>query len=109
MKTPWWFLRITPLSFILWPVGWLYYLIGRMVYVFRAIKPLKSRRKIICVGNILAGGVGKTPVVRQIATRLDSPVVMRGYKKSKDFGNGSRGSSLKIRILLFFLSFIAGL
>ena len=43
--------------------------------------------KIICVGNILAGGVGKTPIVRQIATRLDSPVVMRGYKKSKNFAD----------------------
>ena len=87
MKTPWGFLKVTPLSFILWPVAWLYYLFGRLVYFMRSIRPLKSRRKIICVGNILAGGVGKTPIVRQIAARLDAPVVMRGYKKSKDFAD----------------------
>lgn len=87
MKTPWWFLRRTPLSFVLWPFGWLYYSVGRIVFWLRSIRPLKSRRKIICVGNILAGGVGKTPIVRQIATRLDAPVVMRGYKKSKDFSD----------------------
>ena len=87
MKTPWWFLKITPLSFILLPVSWVYYLLGRVVFMVRSANPLKSRRKIICVGNILAGGVGKTPIVRQIATRLDSPVVMRGYKKSKDFAD----------------------
>ena len=97
MKTPWWFLRKTPLSFILWPIGWLYYLIGRVVFVLRSIRPLKSRRKIICVGNILAGGVGKTPIVRQIATRLDAPVVMRGYKKSKDFADAGDEATMLAR------------
>ena len=97
MKTPWWFLRKTPLSFILWPIGWVYYLIGRVVYFVRSVCPLKSRRKIICVGNILAGGVGKTPVVRQIATRLDSPVVMRGYKKSKDFDDAGDEATMLSR------------
>ncbi len=87
MKTPWWFLRLTPMSFILWPFSWLYYFVGRVVYMMRAINPLKSRRKLVCVGNVLAGGVGKTPIVRQIATRLDAPVVMRGYKKSKQSGD----------------------
>jgi tetraacyldisaccharide 4'-kinase len=48
---------------------------------------MKSRRPIICVGNILAGGVGKTPVVRAIANRYGAPVVMRGYKKSAKTGN----------------------
>lgn len=97
MKTPWWFLRLTPLSFILWPVAWLYYFFGRVVYMFRSIRPLKSRRKIICVGNILAGGVGKTPVVRQIATRLDAPVVMRGYKKSKNFADAGDEATMLAR------------
>lgn len=97
MKTPWWFLRKTPLSFILLPIGWGYYLIGRVVYFVRSVRPLKSRRKIICVGNILAGGVGKTPVVRQIATRLDSPVVMRGYKKSKDFDDAGDEATMLSR------------
>lgn len=87
MKTPWWFLHKTPLAFLLLPVSWIYYLVGRCVYLFRKICVYKSRRPIICVGNILAGGVGKTPIVRQIAEFLDAPVVMRGYKKSAKTGN----------------------
>ena len=97
MKTPWWFLKITPLSFVLWPVSLLYYLVGRVVYVIRSFGALKSRRKIICVGNILAGGVGKTPIVRQIATRMDSPVVMRGYKKSKNFADAGDEATMLSR------------
>ena len=87
MKTPWWFLHKTPLAFILVPVSWIYYLIGRIVYVVRKIGSYKSRRGVICIGNIMAGGVGKTPIVHEIAKRLDAPVVMRGYKKSAKTGN----------------------
>ena len=82
MKTPWWFLHKTPIAFLLYPIAWVYYLFGRAVYLFRKIGAYKSRRPIICVGNILAGGVGKTPIVRQIAMYLSAPVVMRGYKKT---------------------------
>ncbi len=87
MKTPWWFMRKTLLALILVPVSWLYYLIGRVVYFLRRIRAYKSRRPIICIGNILAGGVGKTPIVRCVASYLDAPVVMRGYKKSAKTGN----------------------
>ena len=82
MKTPWWFTHKTPLAIILLPVSWVYYCISRLVYFFRGFSPYKSRRGVICVGNILAGGVGKTPIVRAIATYFDAPIVMRGYKKS---------------------------
>ena len=87
MKTPWWFMHKTPLAIILLPVSWIYYLISRIVYFVRGFGSYKSRRGVICVGNILAGGVGKTPIVRAIATYLDAPVVMRGYKKSAKTGN----------------------
>jgi len=39
-----------------------------------------SKTPVVCVGGILAGGVGKTPIVREIARRLNAPVVMRGYR-----------------------------
>ena len=87
MKTPWWFMHKTPLAILLLPVSWVYYLISRIVYGFRGMRAYKSRRGVICIGNILAGGVGKTPIVRAIATYLDSPVVMRGYKKGEKTGN----------------------
>ena len=87
MKTPGWFLRKGPTAFLLMPVSLVYYMIGRVVFWMRAWRPIKSRRPIICVGNILAGGVGKTPVVRAIANYFGAPVVMRGYKKSDKTGN----------------------
>lgn len=87
MKTPWWFLHKTPIAFLLLPFAWIYYLISRSVFLCRKMFTYKSRRTIICVGGILAGGVGKTPVVRQIANFLDAPVVMRGYKKTAKTGN----------------------
>lgn len=87
MKTPWWFLSKNPVSLMLVPISWIYYGVGRIVALLRGFRPLVSRRPIICVGNILAGGVGKTPVVRAIADRYGAPVVMRGYKKSDQTGN----------------------
>ena len=87
MKTPWWFMHKTLMSFILVPVSWVYYGVSRMVFNMRLVHQYKSRRRVICVGNILAGGVGKTPIVREIATYLDAPVVMRGYKSTENTGN----------------------
>lgn len=87
MKTPWWFLHKTPLSFLLLPFAFIYYGIGRVVFAWRKMFVYKSRRKIICVGGIFAGGVGKTPIVRIIANFLDAPVVMRGYKRTAHTNN----------------------
>ena len=86
MKTPWWFLHKTPIAFLLLPVAALYYFVSRIVYFWRKLRAYKSRRPVICIGNILAGGVGKTPIVRETALALDAPVVMRGYKKTAKTG-----------------------
>ena len=82
MKTPWWFMHKTPLALILTPVSMIYLGASRITQALRGIGAYKPRRPVVCVGNILAGGVGKTPIVRAIAEFLDAPVVMRGYKKS---------------------------
>lgn len=87
MKTPWWFLHKTPLAFLLLPIAWIYYLASRMVFNLRRMVAYKSRRKVICIGGLLAGGVGKTPIVRVIANYLDAPVVMRGYRRTASTAN----------------------
>lgn len=87
MKTPWWFLHKTPLAFLLLPLSWVYYSMSRVVFLSRRMRAYKSRRPVVCFGGILAGGVGKTPIVRTVAKYLDAPVVMRGYKKSAKTGN----------------------
>lgn len=87
MKTPWWFLHKTPLAFLLLPIAWVYYFISRLVFTWRRMFAYKSRRKVVCIGGLLAGGVGKTPIVRAIANYLDAPVVMRGYKRTASTSN----------------------
>ena len=82
MKTPKWFLKKGFISWILSPWS-LFYLMGsRCVFNLRKKHEYVSRRSVICFGNILSGGVGKTPIVRNVAKFFDAPVVMRGYKKS---------------------------
>lgn len=98
MKTPWWFLSKNIVALLLVPVSWIYYLIGRVVFWFRKFNPLVSKRPIVCVGNILAGGVGKTPVVRAIANYFGAPVVMRGYKKNSKKGEIGDEATMLARI-----------
>lgn len=87
MKTPKWFLRKNLISFILYPFSGFYFVASKIVFFMREKKQYVSKRPVICFGNILSGGVGKTPIVRQVAKYFDSPVVMRGYKKSAQTGN----------------------
>lgn len=86
MKTPKWFLKRNILAYMLCPMS-LFYLAGsKLVFNMRKMREYESRRPVICFGNILSGGVGKTPIVRNVAKFFDAPVVMRGYKKSKETG-----------------------
>jgi tetraacyldisaccharide 4'-kinase len=80
MKTPSWFLKRNFIAWLLLPASWLYFLISRPVFFYRSFWQKSSKTPVICVGGILAGGVGKTPVVREIAKMFpNSAVVMRGY------------------------------
>lgn len=95
MKTPRWFLKRNLVSCALVPLSWFYSMASNTVFYLRKKREYKSKRPIICFGNILSGGVGKTPIVRQVAKFFDSPVVMRGYKKSKEtFGIGDEAKML---------------
>ena len=83
MKTPKWFLKKSLVAYILTPFSLFYQMGSKTVFNIRKKREYVSRRPIICFGNILSGGVGKTPIVRNVAKFFDAPVVMRGYKKSK--------------------------
>jgi len=87
MKTPKWFLKRNLISWSLCPLSLFYFIGSRLIFNFRKNHEYVSRRPIICFGNILSGGVGKTPIVRNVAKVFDAPVVMRGYKKSKETGD----------------------
>ncbi len=83
MKTPKWFLKRGFMAILLLPLSLFYFIASKTVFGFRKMREYKSRRPVICFGNILSGGVGKTPIVREVAKFFNSPVVMRGYKNSK--------------------------
>ena len=87
MKTPKWFLKRSLLSWSMCPLSALYLIGSRFVFNLRKRHEYISKRPVICFGNILSGGVGKTPIVRQVAKFFDAPVVMRGYKKTKETSN----------------------
>ncbi|MCL1785914.1 MAG: tetraacyldisaccharide 4'-kinase [Alphaproteobacteria bacterium] len=81
MRTPNWFLKKNMMSKALLPLSAVYWLVGKTVFIIRHFGQKKPKTPVICVGGLLAGGTGKTPIVREIAKRLSgSVVVMRGYK-----------------------------
>jgi len=83
MKTPkFWYRKTGPRALMLTPFGQIYRTAGLLRHAF--IKPYKASVPIICVGNIVAGGAGKTPTAMTLARLLiqkgGHPVfVTRGY------------------------------
>lgn len=82
MKTPKYWQSNSVVSRLLQPVGSVYGLLTRLR--LRLIKPQKVEVPVICIGNITAGGTGKTPVSISIAKLLGGELyhpyfVTRGY------------------------------
>lgn len=83
MKTPYFWNSDNFLSTLLTPVSKIYGFITQ--YRINNSSPYKSTAKVICVGNITAGGVGKTPISIALAKRYQKEnkkvfFVTRGYK-----------------------------
>jgi tetraacyldisaccharide 4'-kinase len=89
MKSPgFWQTRNAPLALLLAPLGWVY----AEVTAWRLAHghPWKAPVRVICVGNLTAGGAGKTPIVRDLALRLK----VRGYRPgilSRGYGGTAQG------------------
>lgn len=69
-------------AFVLKPLGWLYGLVGRTRAAM--VTPFKASVPVVCVGNLTAGGTGKTPIAIEIAARLKArglrvAFLSRGY------------------------------
>jgi tetraacyldisaccharide 4'-kinase len=81
-KTPsFWFQKSGILSALLVPVSWLYQA-GHIINQKLAPAPYKSSLPVICVGNAIAGGGGKTPTVialKKILKNYNAVVLTRGY------------------------------
>ncbi len=70
------------------PLGWLY--AGTTAWRLAHGKGWRAPVRVICVGNLTAGGAGKTPVVRDLALRL-SALGMRPAILSRGYGGSGRG------------------
>jgi tetraacyldisaccharide 4'-kinase len=87
MRAPEFWMRDGPAGRFLEPVGLLYgWATARRL---RRGAPLRLPVPVICVGNLVAGGAGKTPVVADLAHRLrrdhglDAAVLSRGHGGSE--------------------------
>lgn len=70
------------IAFVLRPFGWVYALVGRVRHMFST--PFRASVPVICVGNLTAGGTGKTPLAIAIGERLKArglrvAFLSRGY------------------------------
>jgi tetraacyldisaccharide 4'-kinase len=89
MKSPdFWQRRNAPLSLLLAPLGWAYAEITAWRLAHRT--PWKAPVPVICVGNLTAGGAGKTPIVRDLARRLKNEGHRPGIL-SRGYGGTARG------------------
>jgi tetraacyldisaccharide 4'-kinase len=67
---------------VLSPLGWIY---GAVTALKRInASPRRARARVVCVGNLTAGGSGKTPVVHALASMLKEKgllvvILSRGY------------------------------
>lgn len=81
-------LHFSLLTLIFAPISVLYFVfisIKNFLYKIGIFKSKKAGIKVICVGNLTTGGVGKTPVVIELANYLankgEKPaIISRGYK-----------------------------
>jgi tetraacyldisaccharide 4'-kinase len=87
MKTPdFWQDPDSILSRLLSPLGWAYAEATR--WRLARARSWRAPVPVVCVGNLTAGGAGKTPVVRDIAARLTQldwrpSILSRGYGGSE--------------------------
>jgi len=68
MKTPKYWQSTNIISCLLTPIGWLYGLATTLR--MKVKKPFHANVPVICIGNLSAGGVGKTPVSMAVAEIL---------------------------------------
>ncbi|MDR1026732.1 MAG: tetraacyldisaccharide 4'-kinase [Lactobacillus sp.] len=82
MITPKFWRTKNPIAYTLYPLGWVY---GALTTLrIKLGRPKKVSKPVICIGNITAGGTGKTPVAISIASILQNKgqkpfFISRGY------------------------------
>jgi tetraacyldisaccharide 4'-kinase len=93
MKTPHFWQKKGCLPLLLSPLGWAYGALGRLRW--RVVTPLELPIPVICIGNLVAGGAGKTPVALTIGEMLKARNIRYHY-----LSRGYGGASVSVQPLL---------
>lgn len=93
LKTPKFWIKKSPISLLLLPLSGLY-LIGFMIAKVIS-RPQKISKPIICVGNIIAGGSGKTPTAIALGKILNQMGIKFAYLSRGYMNDGSKFLMLK--------------
>ena len=91
MRAPEFWKKPGPLALLLAPLGWIYG--ASVARKARHAAPYKSSARVICIGNLTAGGSGKTPVAMAVAEQL----IARGKKVfflTRGYGGSQAGPLL---------------
>jgi tetraacyldisaccharide 4'-kinase len=75
------------------PLGWAYG--ATVAWKAATIKPYRSTAKVICVGNLTAGGTGKTPIVIAVARELIERQ-LRVHILTRGYGGHMRGPAVML-------------
>lgn len=71
------------------PLAWLYRSVTD--WKINHTTPIKVSARVICIGNLTAGGVGKSPVVATVRKRLDTLTDERVCSLSRGYGGRLKG------------------
>ncbi|MEM1088217.1 MAG: tetraacyldisaccharide 4'-kinase [Pseudomonadota bacterium] len=74
---------------LLTPLSWLY--AAATAHKLANTKPFQASIPVICVGNLTAGGVGKSPVVEALRKRLTDLTDQRVATLSRGYGGSEKG------------------
>lgn len=93
MKSPGFWRRRGGAALLLWPSALVIRLAGLLLYITQ--RPAKVNRPVICIGNVTAGGAGKTPLALAVAEML----VAQGrtpHFVSRGYGGRARSRPLQV-------------
>ena len=94
-KTPsFWYQKPGLISHLLTPVSWLYQ-IGHTVNQIIQSQPYTSSVPVICIGNAIAGGSGKTPTVISLVHALkDNGITKKPFILTRGYGGALKEATL---------------